>query len=842
MLYQNDQLKEISFPLGGIGSGCIGLAGNGRLIDWEIFNRPNKGSLNGYSHFAVKAKTADGIVTAKVLNGDLQKDLMGQFSNRSNGGYGFGADSTTMCGFPHFRECKFTGEFPIATIDLSDPEFPADVRLTAFNPLIPLDDKNSSLPAAFFDVRFTNTSTEQIEYTVAFSVMNPFECSKNTGIMGVFPALKLNNAGANPSELSYGDLTVACRDTAAAAQNYWYRGGWQDGIATFWREFSSQNQLMKRNYDSTGCKDMCSLECCVTILPGENKSVQFVLAWNVPNQHCYWNPLKNEANEDVTWKNYYATLFPDSTATATFALKNWDSLYKRTLQFKDALFGSTLDECVLDAISSTLSVIKSPTVLRLEDGSFYGWEGVNEQSGSCEGTCSHVWNYAYALCFLFPKLERSIRDLEFKYSTYENGEMDFRLKLPLGREKTKFRACVDGQMGSVIKAYREWKISGDDVWLKSNWAFLQKIIEYAWDDTNTDEWDKDKTGIISGRQHHTLDMELFGASSWLQGFYLAALKAGAEMALHLGLSAKHDEYLDLYQKGYEWTKENLFNGDYFIQNIDLKDKSIINHFNCADTYWNDEMQEIKYQIANGSEIDQLCGQWHANICGLGAIFDKTQIKTALQNMYRNNYKQSMRSFANPWRIFALNDDSATIICDYPNNTHKPAIPIPYCEESMHGFEYQLAGLLVSEGMVDEGLTLVQAIRRRYNGGNRNPWNEIECGGNYARSMASFALLPLFSGFLFDLPNKTIGFNPVIKSDNFKCLWSLDSGYGIVEINSDCVKITILEGNLSIEKIKLPFTASVAGVMLDGNAAVYTFSDSVLSFEEATLLSEIVVKL
>lgn len=40
-------------------------------------------------------------------------------------------------------------------------------------------------------------------------------------------------------------------------------------------------------------------------------------------------------------------------------------------------------KAVLDAVSATLSVLKSPTVLRLEDGTFYGWEGVSEQAGSC---------------------------------------------------------------------------------------------------------------------------------------------------------------------------------------------------------------------------------------------------------------------------------------------------------------------------------------------------------------------------------------------------------------------------------------------------------------------------
>ena len=55
MKYTGDFTNEISFPLGGIGTGSIGLGGNGRLIDWEIFNRPSKGSINGYSHLAIKA-------------------------------------------------------------------------------------------------------------------------------------------------------------------------------------------------------------------------------------------------------------------------------------------------------------------------------------------------------------------------------------------------------------------------------------------------------------------------------------------------------------------------------------------------------------------------------------------------------------------------------------------------------------------------------------------------------------------------------------------------------------------------------------------------------------------
>ncbi len=840
MKYQGKKLREISFPIGGIGTGSIGLAGNGQLIDWEIFNRPAKGSLNGFSHFAVKAVTKDKKVYAKVLNGDVQKDLVGQYTKKIFSGYGYGPSNMTMAGFPHFTECEFEGEFPFANISFGAEDFPGKVNLFAYNPLIPLDDFNSSLPAAFFEAEVENTSSETLDYSVAFSVMNPFLKTKNTKVSGEgLEMVKLSSDGFSEDDIHFGDLTIATDAPKSLAQSAWYRGGWNDGIATYWNEFSSAEDMKDRSYEEGGERDMATVVGKVTLAPGEKGKVRFLLSWNIPNNYNYWNPLKDDEGKDVTWKNYYATEFSDSVATARYAFEKWEELYIKTKTYKDALFTSTLDSAVIDAAASTISVIKSPTVLRLSDGSFYGWEGVHEEEGSCEGTCSHVWNYAYAVPFLFPQLERSIRKNEFTYNVSAVNEMRFRMPLPPTREADWFRACVDGQMGSVLKVYREWKISGDKNWLREQWESVKGILEYAWSPDNKDEWDKNKDGVLEGRQHHTLDMELFGPSSWLQGFYLAALKAAAEMAEYLGEDKKAKEYREIFQKGYDWTDKNLFNGKYFIQKVDLKDKSILEHFDCMN-YWNEEAEELKYQIGDGSEIDQLCAQWHANILGLGDIFDHEKVKIALKNLYKNNFKKSMREFANPWRIFALNDESGAIICDYPEGAKKPAIPIPYCEEAMHGFEYQLAGLLASEGMIEEALSIVHSVRDRYDGEKRNPWNEIECGSNYARSMASFALLPILSGFTFDMPKKSIGFNPKVNKDYFKCLWSLDAAWGTVEITQDATTLSILGGSLSLNEINLPFMKTVSSVSIDGKELAKEFSNGTLILSGETIEKTLII--
>ena len=834
MLYTGNQLKEISFPLGGIGTGSIGIAGNGALIDFEIFNRPNKNSINGCTFFAVTAEYPDGKRIVKILQGDAMKDFSGFTRGPQGRGFGEGYAQNAMGAYPHFKEVVFDGRFPIAELTFRDENFPGEVVLTAWNPMIPLDSESSSIPAAFFDIDIRNKENG-VKYSAFFSVTNPFPLTQNTIVSnGAYPAIQLCFADADQDSAEYGDLTVAVDTENAVLQEYWYRGGWRDPVSTFWYEMT-HGTLSNRHYKEAGKGDCCTVGAEIA----ENKKTRFILSWNVPNCYNYWWRCKDENDRDVMWKNYYATRYENSCASAFHALRNGDVFYEKTAAFRDTLHSSTLDPTIIDAISSTISVLKSPTVLRLENGAFYGWEGLHSHHGSCEGTCTHVWSYAYALCFLFPDLERSLRETEFQQDVEENGKMGFRTLLPLGRGVSKTRACVDGSMLTVVKTLREWKLSGDDEWLKKHWDTVQRILAYAWHEENPDAWDRNRDGVLEGRQHHTLDMELFGPSSWLEGLYLAALSAAAEMADYLGEHEKAADYRALFEKGYAYTKENLFNGKYFIQNVDLSCKEYTERFDCPN-YWNEEQNQLKYQIADGSIIDQMLGQWHANLLGLGDIFDKEQRKTALASMVANNFKPNLREFANMWRVFALNDEGGVVICDYPEGSLKPVIPIPYCEECMTGFEYAFAGLLVSEGYVDEGIAVVRAIRDRYDGEKRNPWNEIECGNNYARAMASFALLPIFSGFTFDLPKKHIGFSPIVSGD-FQAFWSLGTAWGSFSQTENCAKIVLKDGFLELERLTLGNAKSAKALLIDGAPVKFTQNETSFTFERIKITKSILVE-
>lgn len=862
-VYTNEHKNQISFPLGGIGSGCIGLTGNGRLRDWEIFNRPNKGSYNGFSHFAIKAEDENEVLDTRVLHGDLPAHYVGEYSNKRFLGYGFGPDRQTMAGFPSFKNVTFKGEFPVAEVQFEDDAFPGTVTMEAFNPFIPMNDKDSSIPAAFFELEVANTTDKELTYSIALSLQNPSVVGAPYNTYSKedrYHIMDLGTQGIKEDSTDFGGLSMATDAADACYQEYWYRGSWFDEVGIYWRDFSAKGPLENRRYEksiedidlggSANVKiDSASLCARVQVKPGETKKVKFVLGWYYPNYKKYWGPEEEKERPEgpYQWRNYYAKLFKDAKNVVQYGLNNWEQLYKDTNKFRELLYSSSLPEEATDAVASNISILKSPTCLRLDNGEFYGWEGVMTETGSCEGSCTHVWNYAYALPFLFPNLERSMRELDYTYNLRDDGSMPFRLQLPIGRNPKTIRACADGQLGGIIKMYREWKISGDDEWLKTYWPKVKKSLEYAWSPENMDRWDPKATGVLWGRQHHTLDMELFGPNSWLTGFYLAALKAGAEMAEYLGDKSSAKEYMDLFNKGKEWSEEHLFNGNYFIQKIDLKDKSILEEFEghdhgavCSEaesiysSYWCDEHEEIKFQIGEGSSIDQVLAQWHANLMGLGEIFDTEKTRKALKSMFTYNYKENMRDHYNPCRLYCLYDEGGITICEWPDDVHKPYSPVPYSEETMNGFEYQAACHMIQEGMIEEGMTIVKAIRDRYDGHKRNPWNEFECGSNYARSMASYALLIAFSGFTYHMSYKRMGFNPINKGSDYRTFWSVGNAWGEFRID-DHVQLDVAYGQLSLKELELPFLEEMSTVTYNGQELTYTCEKARITFDKDVTL-------
>ena len=847
MNYEGKKTAAISFPLGGVGSGCIGLAGNGGLVDWEIFNAPNKGSLNGFSHFALRTERDGKVIDARILNGDLPPPYIAD---------GFGPSAQTMAGLPHFRNHVFTGEFPIAKISFSDPAAPVRVEMLAWSPFIPCEADDSSRPLAMFEFTVENITGDACDYALAGALGNPFhvptsknECGvrkggadipvcANLADKNVCPTLLTQlilSSGGDTGAFEYGEIALTTDAERCSFQEYFYRGGWSDALEAWWHDLLKPGELKNRRYDTapSGARefgrrgDTGALAAHFSLAPGAKKTIRFAVSWHVPNRR-HGEPGDGIATNQ--WKNYYATLQNSAAEGGLWAFENFDRLRRGTMGFHAALFASTLPASALDGVSANLAVLRSPVCLRLEDGTFYGFEGACNQSGCCEGSCAHVWNYAQGLAFLFPELERTLRAAHYAHSIDENGGAHFRLKLPLGRKAvpTDQRPCVDGQFGEVMKTYREWKLSGRTDWLATIYPSLKRTVEYAWSHKNYDRWDPARTGVIRGRQHNTLDIEFFGPSGYLNAHYLGALKAAAEMAEALNDAEFAQTCRGIFAKGKNYTDKFLFNGEVYFHDVDVTDRSLLDEFNAphagyhgvdpkrqytaAEYYWNAEHGQIKYQFGRGGRaIDAPLAQLYATLYGIGEVQDAAQTRTNLLALYRHNF-MSMRDVENAWRIYGLNGEKGVVMCTWPSPADRPVMPACYAPEVWTGQEWAFAAHLALFGELEKATEITDAIRDRYDGEKRNPWSEIECGHNYARSLSSYAMLPAWGGFSFDLTRGMIGFAPKVAGD-FRTFWSVDGAWGEFLRDAAACELRVLHGTLKLNALAVGGawkTATVCG--------------------------------
>ena len=823
-VYEGDQLENIAFPLGGIGTGCVSLNGRGGLVDWELFNRPNKGSILPYSFFTIWAKAEGESPVTRVL----QAPPRPPFSGEGGGGYkgfGFGVTREDGSGLPHMRSATFRGEFPLAEIEFEDAarceaegshrKLPVQVRLEAYSPFIPMNADDSGLPIAVLRYHVTNAGEQPVEVSIAGSLFNAVGYQGSGPFPGEHLGQNLNTyvddgekaPGEKAARLAvrglvmtsgkydresprFGSIALTTTWPGVFHQDASLRGGWFDAMHDFWDHFSATGALPERAYGPSddGQADVGTLGLRARVEPGQTLTLPFFISWHFPNFVKYWGIHRMPGQgccceeERPTWKNYYASQWQDALDVARYYAANEERLYRETKLFRDTLFASKLPPYVLDAISSQASILHSPTVLRLPDGTFYGFEGCHSDAGCCEGSCTHVWNYAQTAAFLFPALERSLREADYKYNMREDGHMGFRLQLPLGSTIWEFtHAAADGQLGGIMKVYRDWKLCGDDDWLRGLWPKVKKALEYAWQ-----QWDADRDGVIEGIQHNTYDIEFSGPNTMMGSFYLGALRAAEEMATHLGETEAAATYRQVFERGRERMERDLWNGEWYVQKPDWE-------------------RTPKYQYGEGCLSDQMIGQWFADLAGLGHLLAPERVRGTLEAIFRFNWRPDFWEHPNPQRIYALNDEQGLLLCTWPRGG-RPEIPFPYSDEVWYGIEYQVASHLIYEGLLEPGLAIVKGLRARNDGSRRNPWNEFECGSHYARSLASWAVLTAVSGYYFDLPNKTLGFEPRLNAEDWRAFWSADGAWGLYEQQMrdgrGTAKLAVAYGALPIERLLL----------------------------------------
>ncbi len=785
--------QALAFPLGGIGTGNVSLGARGDLRDWEIFNSPGKGARLPNTFFAIRAQAGEAPAVTRVLEGPIPPphDLS------------HGYHPATAAGLPRLPGTTFRGEYPFAWIDFASDPLPLAVRLEAFTPLLPLNPDDSGLPCAIFTYTLRNTGATPVAITLAASLINPvggpaFDAFGNLAAGGTgqnvneyraeerVRGLHLRSEQYGADALPFGDLSLVTTYPHVTVKRAWLRGAWYDFLQEFWDDFATDGLLTDLGYDTPsppGTTDTATLGLVDTLAPGAEHAYRFVLAWFFPNRTNSWDNRPDAPRV----RNRYAARFASSWEVARYVEAEMPRLEGMTRRFHAALFGSTLPAAVLDAISANIVPLRSPTCFWLEDGRFFGFEGCFDTAGCCEGSCTHVWSYAQTLAYLFPSLEREMRRIEFVTETDARGYMAFRTHQTFGSRflwpwgDGEPEPAADGQLGSILRVYREWLLSGDRAWLAAVWPGVKRAIAFA-----AAHWDTDRDQVLDGRQHNTYDIEFYGPNPLTQIYYLAALRAVGALARVLEEPDLARRATEAFQLGSQHADALLWNGEYFVQRL-------------AD------VDAHKYQHGTGCLSDHLLGQLYAHMLDLGDLLPVAHIRMAGRAIFAHNFRDSFRDHVNCQRSYVLNDEAGLLLCSWPHGG-RPRFPFVYSDEVWTGVEYQVAAELIYEGWLDEGLVLVEAVRARHDGTRRNPWDEVECGHHYARSMSSWALLLALSGFHCDVAAGSLSFAPACAADDFRCVFSAGTAWGEYLQRRTAgelqVEITVDGGRLALRTLRL----------------------------------------
>ena len=540
------------------------------------------------------------------------------------------------------------------------------------------------------------------------------------------------------------------------------------------------------SYPATDRRSAAVASRTIELEPHGRHVFSFVLAWFFPN---------HEHGHE------YATRFNNAAEVAHYVSEDWSRLTGDTAKwYKTYYVNSTLPRWLLFRLHSTVSNLATGTCQWWQNGRFWAWEGV----GCCAGTCTHVWNYAHAPARLFPELERSAREMQDFGQGFdaESGLVGFR---------SNRAYAADGQCGTVLKAYREHQMSADNAFLKRNWPRIKKALEFSIAQDGNDD------GLIETSQHNTYDINFEGPNTFIGSLYLAALRAGEEMANDIGDEQFAERSRKIFESGSRLTVERLWDGEYFIQLVDLQ-------------------KYPKYQYAKGCLSDQLFGQGWAHQLGLGYIYPPKHVGKTLQSVWKYNWTPDIGPYNavhKPERWFARAGEPGLFTCTWPKSDYIEE-GVRYRSEVWTGIEYQVAGHMVWEGMVNEAIAICYGIQKRYSPAKHNPFNEVECGDHYARAMASWGVYTALAGYEYHGPKGHIGFAPKITPDKFSAAFTAAEGWGLFTQKRDektqRERIAVRWGKLSVESLAFAipddFDFARATVSLDHTVvrSSYTLKD------------------
>lgn len=797
-LKTKNELRYIGMPAGGLHAGTVYLGGDGRLWLWSIYNDEREG---------IDPKTVlwnDGSEDRKIRNRDGASYVEPAIAaNKRVLEQGFAVLIETG-GKKIVKELKeedwdeiiFEAAYPVATIRYVDKNLPVEITAKAGGIFIPLDADNSSIPATVYDIRVRNRGKTPVTITVAGWLENgarKITAKKEEG--------KKRNAAIREQGFSgvSADFSYAAPPEKPAADDgstcilYLGDGGKVNTNAAPWPVTAAFFEAEGKGTalaDATEKLTGCAFSPSQTLAAGKTMRAKYALSWHF--NHPF--PKLEKKLKDTGEGYFYGTKFATAADAGKYIAAN-PQLWEQTLRWHETYYDSTLPHWFLERTLLNTGTLATANTYRFGSGRFWAWEGVN----ACEGTCTHVWQYAQAMGRIFPSLERDCRErTDLGIALEENGGIIFRAEY-------ESRPAIDGQAGTILRIYREHRMSANDSFLRRNWDNTKKAVQFML------AQDKNGDGLTDTPMENTLDAVWEGEIAWIAGLCIAAAKAAQHMAEEMNDAAFADTCKTYVEKGCRNMEEKLFNGEYFIHRPDaVQGRKKLGSYNTC-------------------HIDQVYGQSWAWQAGLGRLWSREKTLSALRALWKYNFTPDVGPYIKTHtggRPYAVEGEGGMVMNTNPHNEPRPfgenvTWQLGYFHECMSGFEHQVASHMMAEGMTDEALVLTKMIHDRYHAAKRNPFNEIECSDHYARAMASYGTFISACGFEYHGPKGHIGFAPRLKNGTaFRAPFTAAEGWGTYAVkkngNVSAHTLAVKYGSLQLHTISLgETTGTKAAVKLSG---------------------------
>ncbi|MFM7181419.1 MAG: GH116 family glycosyl-hydrolase [Verrucomicrobiales bacterium] len=790
-VYQDQNLTGIDFPIGAVGGSVIRMNGKAERRWWQIFHNYEQRQGSGVvpnSFFAIRTKSGDATRVRA-----LQTSAVGPF--------------------PAMQSLTFSGEFPFGWYAFQDKEIPVKVTLEAYNPLIPMDLKNSAIPCAIFRIKVSNPTAAPIEVGLLATQQNAVGFSGYDTIGGENQRQN-PDYGKNRNEVTVGKERTGIALTgpkgsmhlSAHTEGTTATASWQD-MASLFADYEADGKLTGPAIAESPAPQTtvdAALATNFRLEPGAERFVTFVLSWHFPGGTFGRADIPQWYFVDGG--NQYENWWANAAEVDAYVAEKFDYLDSTTRLYHQTLYSSKIPRYALDRMSANLSVLKSPTSFWTKAGYFGIWESTSDKQ-EWFGNCKHVIHYGQGHARLFPELGRLLRDI------------DLRSQLPEGllsdRDGGKNDA-IDGHFGTILGVYREHLLSTNTDYLKTAWPRTRKAMDYA-----IDRLDRDRDGMLSGSYHNTLDCNSSGTSPWIGSLYIAALKASGNMADLMGETEAANGYRELAATAIRNQNEQLWNNQlgYYVERPENLPGTRI--------------------MGDAVGIDMLLGQWWANQLGLGQLYPADRTRAGLAKIFTTNrITDPGKGYPPRYRDFLGTGDTGWQMFVHPGRV--PDNTIHYFCEVMSGFEYAAAATMIQYGLTAEGMEMVKEISKRYDGrhrgrgevtlasnatvdGSGSPFGEDECGKYYARAMSSWSVLLALQGFSFDGPQQRIGFQPVWQPEDHASFFSAANGWGLFTQNRSDGKqesaIHLKFGTLDLKSITLGIPEGMrsanARITLDG---------------------------